>query len=109
MAAVTPMMAQFLKLKEAECGVSFDMPVLDTLLLSVFLHDHTDQHSLDAVAQRFGVPVERRHTALGDALVTAGIFVKMLDVLVARGVGTLDEAIAAGNSVVDVRTRQAVF
>ncbi len=100
---------KFLKLKEAECGVRFDMPVLDTLLLSVFLHDHTDQHSLDAVAQRFGVPIERRHTAPGDALATAGIFVKMLDVLVARGVGTLNEAMAAGKSVVDVRTRQAVF
>ena len=57
---------KFLKLREPECGVSFDMAVLDTLLLSSFLHDYTAVHNLDAVAQRFGIPVHGRHTALGD-------------------------------------------
>jgi DNA polymerase III subunit epsilon len=100
---------KFLKLKEAECGLSFDMPVLDTLLLSVFLHDHTSRHSLDAAAQRFGITVHGRHTALGDALVTAGLFLKMIDVLEARGIVTLDQAIDAAHSIVEVRAKQAMF
>jgi DNA polymerase III subunit epsilon len=100
---------KFLKLKEIECGVSFDIAVLDTLLLSVYLHDYTTRHTLDAIAQRFGIEVQGRHTALGDALVTAGIFLKMIEVLEARGVHTLDEAIEASNTIVEVRARQANF
>jgi DNA polymerase-3 subunit epsilon len=100
---------KFLKLKEAESGIRFDMPVLDTLLLSAFLHDHTSKHSLDFVAERFGIEVRGRHTALGDALVTAGVFLRMLDVLESRGITTLDQAIEATHSIVEVRARQASF
>ncbi len=100
---------KFLKLKEAESGVRFDMPVLDTLLLSVFLHDYTTKHSLDVVAERFGIEVRGRHTALGDALVTAGVFLKMIDVLESRGITTLDQATEAAHSIVEVRARQANF
>lgn len=100
---------KFLRLKEAESGVIFDNPVLDTLLLSVFLHDHTPKHSLDAVAARFGIEVRGRHTALGDSLVTAGAFLKMIDVLEARGVRTLNEAVEAANTIVQVRAKQAQF
>jgi DNA polymerase-3 subunit epsilon len=100
---------KFIKLKEAECGVNFDVPVLDTLLLSVFVHDHTSRHSLDATAQRFAIPIHARHTALGDSLVTAGVFLKMLDVLEARGITTLDQAIEAAQTIVEVRARQATY
>jgi len=100
---------KFLKLKESECEVTFDMAVLDTLLLSVYLHDHTTRHTLDDAAQRLGIEIQGRHTALGDSLVTAGVFLKMIDVLEARGVNTLDEAIEASNTIVEVRARQANF
>ncbi|MGE5442949.1 MAG: exonuclease domain-containing protein [Bacteroidota bacterium] len=100
---------KFLKLREPECGVSFDMVVLDTLLLSSFLHDYTAVHNLDVVAQRFGIPVHGRHTALGDSLVTAGCFLKMMDVLEAQGVVTLDQALAVSAKIVQVKARQMSF
>jgi len=100
---------KFLQLREAECGVSFAMPVLDTLLLSCFLHDYTPRHNLDVVAQRFGIPIQGRHTALGDSLVTAGCFLKMLDLLEAQGVTTLDQALAACQRIFAVKARQASF
>jgi DNA polymerase-3 subunit epsilon len=100
---------KFLKLKEGEVGVAFDMPVLDTLLLSVLLHDYAGDHNLESVAERFGISVRGRHTAIGDALVTAGVFLRMIDLLEARGIRTLNEAIEAGNSIVEVRRKQAEF
>lgn len=97
---------KFLQQKETESGIAFTGPVLDTLLLSAYLHDHTHQHGLDAVADRFGVPVQGRHTALGDTLVVAGIFIKMINLLAARGVVTLDDALAVSEKMVEIRTRQ---
>ncbi|MFO1152189.1 MAG: exonuclease domain-containing protein [Rhodospirillales bacterium] len=97
---------RFIHLKEAEAGAHFTMPVLDTLLLSAFLHDHTERHNLDAVANRFAVTILGRHSALGDALAVAGIFVKMLNLLAARGISTLGDALAVSQKVMQKRTRQ---
>lgn len=100
---------KFLKLKEEQCHIVFDHIVLDTLLLSVFMHDKTTTHTLDAIAERLGVEIEGRHTALGDSLVTAGILLRMLDMLEARGISTLRQAIKASNQMVEVRKQQEQF
>lgn len=100
---------KFLDLKAEKSGVHFDNPVLDTLLLSAYLHDHAGDHSLDAVAERFDVEIHGRHTALGDALVTAEAFLKMIDMLDARGVTTLENATEVSNAQVDIRAQQAQF
>jgi len=97
----------FLREAEERSGVRLDQPVLDTLLLSVILHDHTPEHSLDAIAARFGIVLAERHTALGDAIGTAEVFLRMLDLLTAHGVATLGEALAASERAVEVRRRQA--
>jgi DNA polymerase-3 subunit epsilon len=100
---------KFIKLKEATCGLTFHNPVLDTLLLSVFLHDHAPDHTLDGIAARFGVEVANRHSALSDAMITAGVFVQMLDLLEARGIHTLEQAIEASSRIVEIRKLQAQF
>jgi DNA polymerase III subunit epsilon len=100
---------KFLKLKEDACGVVFDHIVLDTLLLSVFMHDNTTKHTLDAIAERLGVEIEGRHTALGDSMVTAGVLLRMLDMLETRGIRTLRQAIDASNQMVEVRKQQEQF
>jgi len=86
---------RFLQLKEAATGIRFNHPVLDTLMLSAVVHPHQDNHNIEAIAARLGVNVVGRHTALGDAIVTGEIFLKLLPLLAAAGITTLRQARAA--------------
>ena len=86
---------RFLQLKEEETGLHFDNPVLDTLLLSSIVHPNLEGHSLDAIAERFNIAIIGRHTALGDALVTAEVLLKLIPLLEAQGIMTLDDALRA--------------
>ncbi|APG28432.1 hypothetical protein A7E78_11575 [Syntrophotalea acetylenivorans] len=86
---------KFLKLKEQSSGVHFNQPVLDTLLLSWVVHPNQQSHQLEEVARRLGVPIVGRHTALGDAMVTAEVLCKLIPLLAAKGVHTLEQAMEA--------------
>ncbi len=86
---------RFLQLKQDLAGVRFDNPVLDTLLLSSIVHPNLEGHSLDAIAERFHITIVGRHTALGDALVTAEILLKLIPLLEAQGIVTLEDALQA--------------
>ena len=83
---------RFLQLKEKQSGVAFDHPVLDTLLLSALVHPNQDSHRLEAIAERFNVTIIGRHTAMGDAMVTAEVFLKLIPLLAEKGIHTLGEA-----------------
>ncbi|MCG7897732.1 MAG: PAS domain-containing protein [Candidatus Thiodiazotropha weberae] len=102
---------KFLQLKEAICGVAFDNPVLDTVLLSAYIHDHSKQHTLDVLAERFGVEIEAqyRHTALGDSIATAEIFLRMIDLMQAKGIHTFADAVAVSEKMVEFRREQARY
>jgi DNA polymerase-3 subunit epsilon len=83
---------RFLQMQEEPTGVQFRQPVLDTLLLSQVIHPYQAEHTLEAIAGRLGVTIVGRHTALGDAIVTAEVFLRMLPLLADQGIHTLGQA-----------------
>ncbi len=83
---------RMLEMKEASVGVKFDNPVLDTLLLSAAVHPAQQDHNMESIAKRFGVNIMGRHTALGDAITTGEIFLKMSPLLAKQGIHTLKDA-----------------
>jgi DNA polymerase-3 subunit epsilon len=96
---------RFLQLKEEATGIRFTQPVLDTLLLSALLQPNQESHQLEAIAARFGIAVIGRHTALGDAIVTGEVFLRMIPLLNAIGIRTLGEALAAARQTYYARIR----
>ncbi len=96
---------KILKRAEQRCGISFNNLALDTLLLSAALHPVHKQHDLQSLAKRYGVTIIGRHTALGDALATAEIFLRLIPILQSKGIITLEDAIAASKRIYFRRIR----
>ena len=80
---------RFLQLKEEATGIRFTQPLLDTLLLSAVIHPNQESHKLEAIAERLGIPIIGRHNALGDAIVTGEVFLRMIPLLESMGLVTL--------------------
>lgn len=100
---------QFLRLKEASTGVRFTQPVLDTLLLDAALHAEHQEHSLEAIAARLGVDVVGRHTALGDALVTGEVFLRLLVLFQQGGAQTLGDVVEASRTTLQARLDRSMY
>jgi len=100
---------KFLRLKEAECGVHFDNPVVDTMLMSLLIEGIDEDHSLDAICERMDITVGGRHSALGDAIATGEVLSHFLDRLEAIGVRTFADLMRATNMEAELRFRAARF
>lgn len=96
---------RFLELKEGPTGVRFDRPVLDTLLLSAVVFSSHQVHRLEDIAERLGVSIVGRHTALGDAMVTGEVFLKMIPLLAEKGIRTIGQARQAAEQTYHARLR----
>ena len=96
---------RFFQLKEDSLGVRFTQPVLDTLLLSAVIHPNQESHRLESIAERLGINVIGRHTALGDAYVTGEVFLKMIPLLADMGIVTLRQALDAAQQTYFARIK----
>jgi len=70
------------------CGEKLAPLFLDTYLLSQILFPGHRTHSLEDLAEVYGVPLTDRHTALGDSIITGSIFLAMLEDLKKIGIRT---------------------
>ena len=99
--------AAILRAEAARAGLDWPEPErLDTLLLAAALWPEMTALDLEDIAARLGVDVRGRHTALGDALVTADIWSALVPLLADAGVRTFAEARAFAASATRVLARQ---
>lgn len=99
----------FLHRGAGDCGLAFDNPVLDTVHLSAVVFGGSVEHTLDALCDRLSIeiPADLRHTALGDAMATAHVFVALLPILEARGLrsfGQLRQEVRKHRRILKVQT-----
>lgn len=99
----------FLKRAGAACGLAFDHPPFDTLLIARWLFPDLADHGLDGLASLLGVEIGKRHSALDDARATARVFARLLAVCDARGIDTYDELVEASNMALGLRANDAAF
>ena len=83
----------------AECqraGLAYRKPpTLDTRLLGELANQALPDFSMDVIGEWLGVPMQDRHSALGDALTTARLFLALAPHLRERNILTVAEAEAA--------------
>lgn len=98
----------FLHKRQAEAGVVFDNPVLDALLLALHVFPDPPDSSLSSMANFLEVEVEGRHTVLGDAMMTAALWVRIIEELEKNGIKTFGQAVEISNRMLQERKRPAV-
>lgn len=73
----------------------FHNPTIDTLYLSLRLEKGPNydvnmgkpgEHSLDSLCQKYGIPLDDRHTSAGDAFLTAQLLMKLLKIAEQKGI-----------------------
>ena len=83
-------------------------PSLCTLQLAATLEPELPNLNLETLAAAYGIEVAGRHTALGDALVTAEVYLRLVALMRQRNEATLADAQArAGTARAVIRQQQA--
>lgn len=100
---------KFLTKRQEEAGVVFDNPVLDALLLAIHVFPDLPDPSLSAMANYLEIEIEGRHTALGDAMMTAAVWVRLIEGLEKKGVTTFGQAVAISDRMLQERRLNEVF
>ncbi len=90
----------FIKAAAARCDIPFENAYIDTLELARTLIKDVKNHKLNTLTKYFNVKLENHHRACDDAAATAQIFIKLVDMLKAKGV----DKVSATNSALAEET-----
>ena len=88
----------FIKKNAKDLGMKFDNTIMDTMTLSHALLPELGKFTLDRVCKALNVKNEHHHRAVDDANATAKIFVKLYEMLVERGVKTVEDVNELGSA-----------
>lgn len=96
----------FLRAAAQKCGVPFTNPSLDTVAVSQYVNTGLTKHTLDAVAEYYGLGDFNHHRAVDDAEMLALIFLEMCVRLEKEGISDyamLSEAMSVNSDPLKLR------
>ncbi len=82
-------------------GFSCEYTVIDTVALARVLLPQLNRFKLDTVAKALKISLENHHRAVDDAVCTAEIFVKFIEMLKDRGIFDLEQVNDLGNTSIE--------
>lgn len=86
----------FLQTSMSKCwGTRLSNRVIDVYQIAQWLHPTWQDHSLERALIHYDIPIERRHTADGDAMMTARLWSKWLALMIDKGIETLEDLYVA--------------
>ncbi|MGN0395845.1 MAG: PolC-type DNA polymerase III, partial [Coprococcus sp.] len=91
----------FIKKFANDMGLTFTNTILDTMTLSHILLPELGKYTLDRVCKALNVKNEHHHRAIDDAEATAKVFMHLYDMLIEKGVKTIDDINKMGQASVD--------
>ncbi|MBQ7536123.1 MAG: PolC-type DNA polymerase III [Stomatobaculum sp.] len=92
----------FIRENAKRLGLPYHPAVLDTVSLAHILLPRLNRFKLDTVAKELGVSLGHHHRAVDDAACTADIFMCFVKMLWERGISTLKEVSALGETNPDL-------
>ena len=81
----------FVRRNAEDCGLDYNFPHLDTVMLARGLYPELGNHRLSTLNKHLKVPLLHHHRAVDDAQATAEIFIRMLDELKNMGISDISE------------------
>ena len=88
----------FIKKNAKDLGMKFENTIMDTMPLRHVILPELGKFTLDRVCKALNVKNEHHHRAVDDANATAKIFVKLYEMLVERGVKTVEDVNELGSA-----------
>ena len=92
----------FIRENAKRLGLPYHPAILDTVSLAHILLPRLNRFKLDTVAKELGVSLDHHHRAVDDAACTADIFMCFVKMLRERGISTLKEVSALGETNPDL-------
>ena len=81
----------FIRVFSEQCGLKFENSYLDTVSLSRYLNTSLKKHTLDSIAEHYGLGDFNHHRACDDAAMLAAIFFRMLSQLKEEGIDGFEQ------------------
>ena len=97
----------FIKAAANRHGFDFSNPYIDTLELARTLLKDLKNHKLNTLTKHFNVKLENHHRACDDALATAHVFIKFMEMLKEKGIEKVCETNSALADETDLKTKKS--